>query len=202
MDRLLARPLAIDLWCGLPMTRMASVRPIRAAESVAALNAPKTDDAAARELVMRAARNPDFAGWEHRPEYLAARVPASNVVSDAPSIARLFAAAAGAVDGVRLLDPNAVQRALAVRAEGPDASVGWDRRYSDGFMLPDPTRPMAGVSTPCFGYYGQGGSLAFADPSCELGFAYLTRQERLRLDADPRTSTLAAAARECAVKSG
>ncbi|MFK4043177.1 serine hydrolase domain-containing protein [Nonomuraea wenchangensis] len=202
LDRLLARPLGLNLWCGLPLTRMTAVKPIKAACSASALNAPKTGDAAAHDRVVRVARNPDFAGWEHRPEYLAAQIPASNIVSDAPSIARLFAAAAGAVEGVRLLGPGALERSLTVRADGPDAVVGWDRKYSDGFMLPDPTRPMAGTETPSFGYYGQGGSLAFADPSCELGFAYLTRQERLLLDADPRTSTLAAAARECALIRG
>src|ERR1700730_15783843 len=48
-------------------------------------------------------------------------------------------------------------------------------------------------------YYGQGGSVAFADPSCGLPFAYLSAQEQLHLGADPRTETLAHLARDCAL---
>jgi hypothetical protein len=178
---------------------MAQVKPIRPARSGAGLNSPKQRDAISLRVIDKVARNPDFSGWERRPEYLAASVPATNVVSDARSLAKLFAATIGEVEGVRLLTADSLARAGTVRAEGPDSIVGWDRRYSDGFMLPDTTRPMAGLSSRSFGYYGQGGSVAFADSSCGLSFAYLSVQEQLHLGADQRTEALARIARDCAL---
>lgn len=198
--RELAEPLGIDLWIGLPLRRMRGLRPMRAAEGGRRLNLMPghASDADERRLA-RAAANPDIRPWEHRPEYLAAQMPGTNGVGRARSMAKLYAALIGAVDGVRLFDERSLTEACTPLAAGPDQVVGWERRYATGFMLTDPTRPMAGENTRSFGYYGQGGLLTFADPDSELAFAYFTVQEQLHLGADPRANEVARVAHECAV---
>ncbi|GDY33813.1 serine hydrolase domain-containing protein [Gandjariella thermophila] len=198
--RELAEPLGIDLWIGMPLRRMRGLRPVRAAEGGRRLNLmPESASAADEARLAQTAANPDIRSWEHRPEYLAAEMPGSNGVGQARGLAKLYAALIGEVDGVRLFDEQSLAEACAVRAAGPDRVVGWERRYATGFMLTDPTRPMAGEHTRSFGYYGQGGLLTFADPDSGLAFAYFTIQEQLHLGADPRANEVARAAYDCAV---
>ncbi|MFF4804437.1 serine hydrolase domain-containing protein [Streptomyces sp. NPDC001351] len=194
VTRELSSRLGLDLWIGTPMAELPRVQPLRSAPGAR----PAIPDRFDSGLLASALGNPDLAPLEHSIEYLTAEVPAANCVSDARSLSRLFAAAVGEVDGIRLLGEGALKAAVATRADGPDLVVGWPRRYASGFMLPDPTRPMGGVDSLCFGHYGQGGVLVFADPATRLSFAFTTTTMQTYLDADPRTSPLARTALECA----
>ena len=49
----------------------------------------------------------------------AAELPSSNGIADARSVARMYAATVGAVDGVRLLEPATVAAATVEQVEGP-----------------------------------------------------------------------------------
>ncbi len=49
--------------------------------------------------------------------YRAAEIPAANMLTDARSVARMYAATVSDVDGVRLLDPATVERAIAVQTD-------------------------------------------------------------------------------------
>ncbi|MFJ3928933.1 serine hydrolase domain-containing protein [Streptomyces sp. NPDC090029] len=188
--------LSLDLWIGTPMAELARVRPLQSPPTGrSALPAPQGFD---RGLLAGALDNPDLGGLEHSIEYLTAEVPAANCVSNARSLCRLFAASVAPVDGTRLVGAKTLGNVTAPRAEGPDLVVGWYRRYASGFMLPEATRPMGGVDSACFGHYGQGGVLVFADPETSLAFAYATTMTRSYLGSDPRTSVLARLALECA----
>lgn len=203
----LAEPLGLDLWIGLPH----DVRP-RLVETLPAPppSAELRDDKQAKALrealadpdsyAHKALLNPDIFAVEHTRAYLSAEVPAANGVSNARSLARLYAAVIGEVDGIRLLSNDAVRAAAAEQARGTDRVVGYFRRYATGFMLPDPTRPMGGLDTACFGHYGMGGSVAFADPDHALAFAYTTVQDQAHVGADPRSRSLAEAAWRCAAR--
>ncbi|MFF3941732.1 serine hydrolase domain-containing protein [Streptomyces phaeofaciens] len=205
--RELAEPLGLDLWIGLPP----EVRP-RLTKTLPAPppSAELRDDRQAKALrealadpgsfAHKALLNPDIFDVEHTSAYLSAEVPAANGVSDARSLARLYAAVVGEVDGVRLLSDDAVRAAATEQARGVDRVVGYFRRYATGFMLPDPTRPMGGLDTACFGHYGMGGSVAFADPEHTLGFGYTTVQDQAHVGADPRSRSLAEAAWRCAAR--
>lgn len=195
VEERLRRPLDLRLWIGIPFDTLSRVRPLKRDLSSPRVAVP---DGSSRELVDAALRNPDLVPLEHTPEYLTAEVPAANAVGDAVSIARLFSALVSVTDGTRLLDQAGLNRACAVRADGPDLVVGWQRRYGSGFMLPDPTRPMGGMETSSFGHYGQGGSLVFAHAETAFAFGYTTSQDRSFLGPDPRTKTLAAIALACA----
>jgi CubicO group peptidase (beta-lactamase class C family) len=201
----LAVPLGLDLWIGLPdevRPRLAQFLPapplspeVRRDPRAKALRTSLADPAS---FASRALQNPDVSEVEHDPVYLRAEVPAANGVADARSLARLYAAFIGELDGVRLVDPKAVDAARREQAAGVDRVVGYYRRYATGFMLPDPTRPMAGEDTGCFGHYGMGGPLAFAEPEHRLAFGYTTVQQQSHAGADPRSRVLAEAARDCA----
>lgn len=197
----LAGPLGLDLWVGLPESELSRVKPLLAAP-------PPVPDAPVDPLVAQladrtslAARsvfNPLVFADEQTPAYLGAEVPAANGVSNARSLARLYAATIGPVDGVRLLDPTTVEAASAVQAEGVDAVVGYETRYATGFQRPFPLRPFAGLESVCFGHYGMGGPLAFADPDTGVGFGYTTVQVQNHATADPRSRSLAEATVACA----
>ncbi|ANS62243.1 penicillin-binding protein, beta-lactamase class C [Streptomyces lincolnensis] len=126
--------------------------------------------------------------------WLSAEIPAGNLVTDARSLARLYAATVGEVDGIRLLGPDTVRDALVVRSEGhpfvgPDMSSGW----GTGFMTSSGHRPMIGPGS--FGHDGLGGCLAFAHLEPEIAFAYQTAQPGG--PPDDRANTLSHALRAC-----
>ncbi|MGW1673051.1 serine hydrolase domain-containing protein [Streptomyces sp. NPDC002324] len=105
--------------------------------------------------------------------WLSVEIPAGNLVTNARSLARLYAATVGEVDGVRLLGPDVVRDARAVRSEGrpfvgPDAGGRW----GTGFMISSTQRPMAGPGS--FGHDGFGGCLGFAHLESGIAFAYQT----------------------------
>lgn len=105
--------------------------------------------------------------------FLSCELPAANLVSNAHSLARLYAAIVGEVNGVRLLGPDVVRDARVPLSEGtpylgPDAG----HRWGTGFMLDSPNRIMAGPGS--FGHDGAGGQLAFAHLEAQIGFGYQT----------------------------
>lgn len=193
----LAAPLGLDLWLGLPAAELPRLTPLVAAEpddSGSYLDKLGEQLADPTSLTHRSYLNPDVSPIEHDPAYLAAEVPSANGIADARSLARLFAATVSEVDGVRLLTPATTAAAAAPRSEGTDVVAHRYARYASGFMLPYPMREMAGADTRCFGHYGRGGPLAFADPENSLAFGYTTTQERLYPASDPRSLGLARAA--------
>ncbi len=126
----------------------------------------------------------------------AAELPSSNGIADARSVARMYAATTGYIDGVRLLEPNTVATACEVQSDGPDKVIMYPMRFGLGFILPPglgPTGPRA------FGHAGAGGSLGFADPDLKLGFGYVMNQMELGPNAPERASALVEAVYDCLV---
>ncbi|WP_437674033.1 serine hydrolase domain-containing protein [Sorangium sp. So ce131] len=106
-----------------------------------------------------------------------AEIPAVNGHANARALARMYGALAsgGALDGERVLSPEAVERALTERSRGLDAVLLAESRFSLGFMLPSALRPF-GRGARTFGHPGAGGALGFADPDAGLGFGYTPNQ--------------------------
>ena len=108
----------------------------------------------------------------------AAELPAGNGVGDARSLARMYAAAIGEVDGVRLLSAAAMEHARAPQTEGvgppPELEklrVGEPQPVGLGFELASPNRPMLGKGS--FGHSGAGGRLGFAHPESGVAVGYV-----------------------------
>jgi CubicO group peptidase (beta-lactamase class C family) len=109
----------------------------------------------------------------------AAEIPAANGHASARGIARVYAALArgGELDGVRLLTPVAIERAIVEQSSGRDAVLTFPTRFATGFMLGTPGgRFDCGPGRQTFGHPGHGGSIGFADPDARLAFGYVTNQ--------------------------
>lgn len=219
-----ARPLGLSAWIGLPekqehrVARLHYAAPFSMEELLAgmirvtgldadtvtawvnAIWAPGSVQARAGELGGALDNTSDYfttRAWR------AAEFPAANMLSDARSLARMYAATVSHVDGVRLLDPATVERMTVVQTDKtpmhglpPGLNIPADRSFnmSLGFWRACPPMPLTGPGS--FGHPGSGGSIGFADPDAGVGFGYVTNLWNFRPD-DPRASSLAEAVRLC-----
>jgi CubicO group peptidase (beta-lactamase class C family) len=201
-----AGPLGLDMWVGLPEAEEARVSklipagmvapdpaylasmPPAQAERFRAMTSPAS-------LTMRAL-NPTTPPFSFNSRAVhAGELPAANAIATARSLAKLYAATVGEVDGRRILSDDTVASATAVCCEGPDDVLIVDTRFGSGFMLPTAASPLLGDCS--FGHSGAGGSLAFADSRAGVGFAYVMNQMQQNLAGDPRPAALVEAVRSC-----
>jgi CubicO group peptidase (beta-lactamase class C family) len=195
LDRELARPLGLSCWIGLPAEQLERcarvIPPPGGSASIAAV-------LGADSLTVRVMYGPsglfDYNEMWNRAEVLQAEMPSSNLVTDAHSIARLYAGILGAIDGPLLLPPEQLALATKVRSNGPDKVIFHHTAFGLGFSLQPMVQPGAGPNT--FGHPGAGGSTAWADPDDELAFAYVTNGMRFDPSGDPRASGLVQATYE------
>ena len=128
-------------------------------------------------------------------EVHAAEIPAANGVTTARSLARMYAATVGEVDGVRILDADTVADATTEQSNGPDKVLMIPTRFGSGFFLPSAFSPLLGPAS--FGHSGAGGSLGMADTQRQIGFGYVMNKMQQNLSGDPRTLSLVAAVNAC-----
>jgi CubicO group peptidase (beta-lactamase class C family) len=219
-----ARPLGLNAWIGLPEEQEANVarlhyaKPFTLDEVTAGMIETTGLDADTVTAWINAVWGPDSvqaragelggafdsaSGYFTQRAWRAAEVPAANMIADARSLARMYAATVSDVDGVRLLDAATVDRAIEVqtnetRMHGlpPELDIPADRSFymSLGFWRSCPPMPLVGPRS--FGHPGSGGSIAFADPDAEVGFGYVTNLWSFRIG-EPRAPSLAAAVADC-----
>lgn len=115
----------------------------------------------------------------------AAEVPAANGITTARSLAKMYAAQVGEVDGVRLMNDATVANAIVEQSNGTDAVLMIPTRFGLGFFLQSDFSPLMGPRS--FGHAGAGGSLGFADPDAGIGFGYVMNKMSSNLSGDPRT---------------
>jgi CubicO group peptidase (beta-lactamase class C family) len=196
-----AAPLGLDFWVGLP----SDVEP-RVARLYPPLPPEDPDVARAIAIFM----GPDtllgqvLSGpsglfgyndmWNDRSMH-ACEMPSSNGIASARSLARMYAATIGTVDGVRLLQPDTMARACEPQAERIDRVLGQPTRFGLGFMLAPVLAPFVGPRS--FGHPGAGGSLGLADPDAGLAFGYVMNQMQLGVTGDARTAGLLKAVYRC-----
>ena len=110
----------------------------------------------------------------------AAEVPSTNGHGNARAVARLYSALAGdgSLDGVHVLAPETMARAITEQVNGPDIVLERPTRYGLGFQLTMPERRL-GPNPRAFGHFGAGGSLGFADPDTRVAIGYAMNQGRL-----------------------
>lgn len=212
----LAAPLDLDLWIGLPESERGRVAPLVAPDpSEAAFDMSdlpaeivpllgelaeaylNPDSVTNRALHLNGAFDLSGAGagmaW-NRPDVWSSQIPAANGITDARSLARLYAACVSEVGGVRLLDADTVKRATVEQSNGRDQTLVVPTRFGLGFFLSSSFSPLMGEAS--FGHAGAGGSLGFADPDRGIGFGYVMNKMSTNLSNDPRTSGLIEAVRD------
>ncbi len=190
----IAAPLGADFWIGLPEreeSRVARLLPPAAPADpdvralLERLTAPDT-------LLGRAMTGPSnlfhYDDMWNRRALHAAEMPSSNGIGTARALARVYAALAGEVDGIRLLAPATVAAARQMQSDGSDAVLALPTRFGTGFMLA-PALSLAAPSS-ALGHPGAGGALGLADPDAELGFGYVMNQMQLGVMGDPRAARL------------
>jgi CubicO group peptidase (beta-lactamase class C family) len=144
----------------------------------------------------RGAMMPSFGADEDaRRVFRSCELPAGNGVTNARSLARMYAATIGEVDGVRLIGEATMEAARTNQVEGIDLVLLDELRRGLGFMLDSERVPMLGPGS--FGHPGAGGSLGCADPESGLAFGCVMNKMSPGLAGDhPRPTNLVLAARD------
>lgn len=191
----LARPLGLDLWIGLPETEEPRVSRLE--------NPGAPDDPAVLDHLRRLYRRDGYgyraitldgrlstAGDNHFNSRAvhATEMPGANGITNARSLARMYAATIGTVDGVRLLDHDTMNLARTQRVTGDDLTLLTPSRFGAGYWLHDVSTPM--IQDGSFGHPGAGGSLGYANPELGIGYGYVMNQMGVALTGDPRTTAL------------
>ena len=210
--REISEPLGLDLWVGLPDGEQHRVSPLINSGMPGLPAAEPAGDADSQtdapslvgmldmllgegNLLGRALTAPggafaDDQVWNEA-RVRSAQVPAANGVTNAASLARMYAALVSEVDGVRLLDADTLERAIAPQVSGPSTVPLLDIPFALGFMTHSPLSPL--LDGRSFGHYGAGGSLGFADPDRRVAGAYVMNAAQLAIAGDARTLGLLAA---------
>jgi CubicO group peptidase (beta-lactamase class C family) len=130
----------------------------------------------------------------------AAEIPAANGVTDARSLARMYASMIGETDGIRILNQDQLHRATTQLTRGPNAVLlDLDIQFGLGFMVPSELITLGGPKS--FGHFGAGGSMGWADPEAELAVGYAMNRMDVGLAGDVRSTSLFNAAYEAAAGS-
>jgi CubicO group peptidase (beta-lactamase class C family) len=183
----IAGPLALDMWMGnLPEQQEHRVAPhIRSniaftEEQLSATFTAMGFDVSSRllrTLIDTMVTTEGLIDLLNTREGHTAVVPAANGIANARSLAKMYAACIGEIDGIRLLSAEMVERARKPQTDkldGPPPFVirtGAPQRFGLGFELPRSTLPMAGPGS--FGHPGAGGRYGFANPENGYAAAYV-----------------------------
>ncbi|MFI6042332.1 serine hydrolase domain-containing protein [Nocardia sp. NPDC051321] len=180
----IAGPLGLSLWIGLPENAEHRVVPQfsrkeqpTAAQVAAVLGNMGIDGEAPLIKTLLATvetREAGIALLNTRAGH-AAEVPAGNAIGNARSLARMYAATIGEVDGIRLLTPATVDQARQpqtdqLRGPAPLDILPVTHRFASGYEIPGPAHAMLGDGS--FGHNGTGGRIGFAHPESGLAVGY------------------------------
>jgi CubicO group peptidase (beta-lactamase class C family) len=211
----IAHPLGLDLWVGQPATvehqYLPSITDDVDAGPVVEIPAEpgicRAVALSAAQLLPLFRRNDGVLGSEpfNQPTFRAASIPAGNVVTNARSVARMYAACLQPVDGVRLLGEAIVAEAASDQAAGirkPDCTSadpwqsGVPQLWGLGFEISNYENPMLGFGS--FGHSGMGGRLGFAHLGSGVSFGYVSQRMLYPPvgSLDPRTTRILAAISE------
>ncbi|NNE74080.1 MAG: beta-lactamase family protein [Acidimicrobiales bacterium] len=200
-----AGPLGLDFWIGLPESEEPRVAPLIAAP-------PPTDMTAEELQLMIQVMGPGTNGNRaltldgtinalegdnpfNTREVHATQMPAANGITTAASLARMYAATIGDVDGVRLLNTDTMDAMRAEQVRGPDGCLVMESRFGQGMMLHGELVPL--IQDGSYGHAGAGGSLGYANPELGVGYGYVMNQMSAGLAGDPRTIGLNDAVQAC-----
>ncbi len=189
-----AAPLGLDFWIGLPEQEEP-----RVGRLIGGLLPEEGELDAAARAAMDEIAGPDtmlgkalsgggaFSGhiWNERRVH-AAELPAAGGITDARSLARMYAACLGEIDGVRLLTPERLRDATTQRTSGPNiVLLDLDLQFGLGFIVPSSLVQLGGPHA--FGHFGAGGSAGWADPDADLAFGYVMNRMDMGLAGDQRS---------------
>lgn len=183
----LAAPLGLDLTLGLPVSEEARRAEMIAPPELATSNMTTDLNPSQAAAYLNPVIEPLL---PNTPAWRACELVSANGFSNARSLARLF----GEVAAGKLLSPQTLAQATALRISGVDEVLGVPARWAAGFLLN--TDGLYGPSEATFGHSGWGGSFAMVDPDRKVALAYTMNRMGTDLVGDPRDVALIAAAYE------
>lgn len=183
---LIADPLAVDAWIGLPAASDTKVAHMQVGPSLeqlieqqAAARQVGADDWPGLAMTLGGALPPALVGPNsgfNDPTVQAAEIPGAGGIATARALATIWSATIDASSGARLLSDETLEVATMVQSEGApvhEVPGPWPR-WGMGFQLD--SEPRRYITPHGFGHDGAGGQVAFADASEQIGFAFLTNQ--------------------------
>lgn len=191
-DRIFRRPLGLDLWFGLPADLTDTAATVIAPKAPPAPGPFTKAFADSSSLTRRALTEPGgllTPAVMNTPAMRAAFLPSLGAIATADALARFYAVLVSG-DGSFFREETlaAMRNTLS---SGPDRVLLDTTSFSAGFMTN--AHGVYGPSPSAFGHPGAGGSLAFADPSLGLGFAFIPSAMHSGALPGPRTRSLIAA---------
>lgn len=185
-----ARGLGADFHIGLAASedrRVAEMIP-PSADEIAAAGAAPDPESLLGKVMANPRMTPEIANER---AWRAAEIPAANGHGNARSVARVMAALAcgGTLDGVQLVRPETIARAIEEQSYGRDLVLGLPMRWGLGFMLTTPDLPL-GPNPRIFGHGGWGGSLGGADLDARVSWAYVMNRMSPGTTGDLRAAAL------------
>jgi CubicO group peptidase (beta-lactamase class C family) len=203
-------PLGLSAWMGLPESEEPRVARIEPAPPVAdeALRALLDsflgpDSVFARSVLgIPVELVTEDGGYFGSRQVRAAEIPAGNMVTDARSLARAYAATVGEVDGTRLLEPDTVAAARTIQTATsapwglPPGLEAFGLVAGIGFQVATELAPLVGPTS--FGHGGAGGSMGLGEVEHEIGFGYVMNQMLTEIPNRPRNQLIMDAVAACA----
>jgi CubicO group peptidase (beta-lactamase class C family) len=203
----IAAPYGLEFWIGLPEEyepRVAPMIPMHLGDGGSIADLLGEQSLLVRALTLNGAFPGDLGENSNHRDFHAAEIPAANGITDARSLARMYAGLVGGVDGgpsEALLSPEQIEIARTLQTSGADQVLSLpgmevQSTIALGFWSASPFAPMGGEGA--FGHYGAGGSVGFADPDHHLAGGYAMTRMGLGISADPRSAALIRASYESA----
>lgn len=191
-------PLKADFFLGLPESEMGRVAdmigPNHARVKPVSSGTPAEESSSQNtEYFAIASLNPLISPFKHASSnaWRRAEIPSANGQSNARGMATIYGAMAnkGKLGKVRLISEKAIEEATLpeVNSEN-DRVLNKPLGFSRGFMLNKGSQ--FGPNIDSYGHDGAGGSLGFADPKENIGFAYVMNQMEADSTATPRSTLL------------
>ncbi len=189
----IAGPLAADFFIGLPESEEHRVAEMIGYD-VGAMSVKFVNDVQRCALANPKA-DPEISNLR---AWRAAEVPSVNGQASAMGIAKIYGALAndGELDGTRLLSPETLAKATALRHKGVDRVFMLPFEWGAGFIR-NAYKVLYGPNPHAFGHTGYGGSYGFADPERRIGVGYVMNKMGASLIGDARGSNLVRALYAC-----
>ncbi len=178
---LVAGPLGVDAWIGLPDEFAGKPAHIEVSQPLQALWAEEAKKPAPnwpyKAMTLGNALPVDLVsehGGFNKQRIRAAEIPGAGGVASAEALATIWSASVVSTRGINLLDPAVIAEATRTQSEGMPVFGGEPpySRWGYGFQLDSEARRYIGDG--CFGHDGAGGQIGFADPARQIGFGFVT----------------------------
>ncbi len=193
-EKLVSKPLGIDFYIGLPeelsdrVTHLKTIGRPEDEEMAKIYDAfVGPDTLTGKALMSPSPALKDMEIWNNQTIYKA-EIPSANGITDARSLAKMYASCVSTVEGQRLLSDEQLKLATQVRTSGADKVLYFETKFGLGFMLPSLNSLYAGENA--FGHDGAGGSHGWADSKHKVGFGYVMNKMIASLNGDPRSHAL------------